>query len=462
MYLRAQIQFQIEVQHTILIHFIKKRNMNLDNPLFEHIFVVSLQKIKIDLDNKSTECRIKYKYSLLSNEEVSTSVFVIDGNNEFQDIPQSGFNEYILSSKTTDDIREFLDNNLLEFHVFDHETKIGSGSVNLSEIYSDSSQKMTNQKSFIRNVSLLPSKYSPIKKVLGAIEGLFVLVSHECIQCKCEKIYRMSGIQKHINQSACKSQYSIEEIESLKHHAKAIRKKKQKFREFRSYDPVKRTEKHKKTYNAKKHKQCYDISKLETNPEAEADSKEEAILKEEEARKETIALNSAIEKESKVRKINKYLLDQTISYFENGCKKLKNRDLSKEVLEQLKKLENVIFDLHKKFELEIDALNEKARKKASNTKMIKDVNDVYIELCHGFSGVNNLGRLCLEWHELQLDNDHALKSIAIIVNTRYVCSEEHFCIHCETSHSKYCSNGCKIYNPSLSHISQNFRFLSKS
>ena len=462
MYLRAQIQFQIEVQHTILIHFIKKRNMNLDNPLFEHIFVVSLQKIKIDLDNKSTECRIKYKYSLLSNEEVSTSVFVIDDNDEFQDIPQSGFNEYILSSKTTDDIREFLDNNLLEFHVFDHETKIGSGSVNLTEIYSDSAQKMKNQKSFIRNVSLLPSKYSPIKKVLGAIEGLFVLVSHECIQCKCEKIYRMSGIQKHINQSACKSQYSIEEIESLKHHAKAIRKKKQKFREFRTYDPVKRTEKHKKTYNAKKQKQCYDMSKLETNPEAEADSKEEAILKEEEARKETIALNSAIEKESKVRKIDKYLLDQTISYFENGCKKLKNRDLSKEVLEQLKKLENVIFDLHKKFELEIDALNEKARKKASNTKMIKDDNDVYIELCHGFSGVSNLGRLCLEWHELQLDNEHALKSIAIIVNTRYVCSEEHFCIHCETSHSKYCSNGCKIYNPSLSHIFHNFRFLSKS
>ena len=439
--------------------------MNLDNPLFEHIFVVSLQKIKIDLDNKSIQCRIKYKYSLLSNEEVSTSVFVIDGNNESQDIPQSGFNEYILSSKTTDDIREFLDNNLLEFHVFDHETKIGSGSVNLTEIYSDSAQKMKNQKSFIRDVSLLPSKYSPIKKVLGAIEGLFVLVSHECIQCKCEKIYRMSGIQKHINQSACKSQYSIEEIESLKHHAKAIRKKKQKFREFRTYDPVKRSEKHKKTYNAKKQKQCYDTSKLETNPEAEEDLKEEAILKEEEARKETIALNSAIEKESKVRGINKYLLDQTNSYFENGCRKLKNGDLSREVLQQLKKLENAIFDLHKKFELEIDALNEKARKKARNTKMVKDVNDVYIELCHGiifFSGVSNLGRLCLEWHELQLNNDHALKKIAIIVNTRYVCSEEHFCIHCETSHSKYCSNGYKIYNPSISHIFQNFRFLSKS
>ena len=112
----------------------------MDNPLFEHIFVVSLQKIKIDLDNKSAECRIKYNYSLLSNEEVSTSVFVIDGNNEFQDIPQSGFNQYILSSKTTDDIREFLDNNLLEFHVFDHETKIGSGSINLTEIYSDGSR----------------------------------------------------------------------------------------------------------------------------------------------------------------------------------------------------------------------------------------------------------------------------------------------------------------------------------
>ena len=462
MYLRAQIQFQIEVQHTILIHFIKKRNMNLDNPLFEHIFVVSLQKIKIDLDNKSTECRIKYKYSLLSNEEVSTSVFVIDGNNEFQDIPQSGFNEYILSSKITDsDIKEFLGNNLIELNVFDQELKIGSGSVNLTEIYSDSAQKW-KQKSFLKEVSLLASKYTPIEKVLGSIECLFVLVPHECIQCKCEKIYRMSGIQKHINQSACKSQYSIEEIESLKHHAKAIRKKKQKFREFRSYDPVKRTEKHKKTYNAKKQRQCYDMSKLETNKEAEEDSKEEAILKEEEARKETMALNSAIEKESKVRKINKYLLDQTNSYFENGCKKLKNRDLSKEVLEQLKKLENVIFDLHKKFELEIDALNEKARKKASNTKMVKDVNDVYIELCHGFSGVSNLGRLCLEWHELQLDNDHALKSIAIIVKTRYVCSEEHFCIHCETSHSKYCSNGCKIYNPSLSHIFHNFRFLSKS
>ena len=190
--------------------------MNLDNPLFEHIFVVSLQKIKIDLDNKSTECRIKYKYSLLSNEEVSTAAFIIDGNNEPQDIPQSGFHEYILSPKITASvIKEFLGNNLIELNVFDQELKIGSGSVNLTEIYSDSAQKW-KQKSFLKEVSLLASKYTPIEKVLGSIECLFVLVPHECIQCKCEKIYRMSGIQKHINQSACKSQYSIKEIESLK------------------------------------------------------------------------------------------------------------------------------------------------------------------------------------------------------------------------------------------------------
>ena len=54
-------------------------------------------------------------------------------------------------------------------------------------------------------------------------------------------------------------------------------------------------------------------------------------------------------------------------YFENGCRKLKNGDqsrMSREILQQLKKLENDICDLHKKLELEIDALDEEARKKA--------------------------------------------------------------------------------------------------
>ena len=457
--------------------------MNLDDTFFEHLFVVSLQKIKMDLDNKPIECRIKYKYSLFSNEEVSTAAFIIDGNNEPQEIPpQSGFNEYILSSKITDsDIKEFLGNNLIELNVFDQELKIGSGSVNLTEIYSDSAQKW-KQNSFLKEVSLLASKYTPIEKVLGSIECLFVLVPHECIQCKCEKIYRMSGIQKHINQSACKSQYSIEEIESLKQHAITIRKKNQKAREFHKYDPVKRTEKHKKAYNAKKQKESYDMSKLETNKEVELDpvkkaSKQKEEEEKEKARKEANALNSAKEKESKVREINKSLFQQTNMYFENGCRKLKNGDqsrLSREILQQLKKLENDICDLHKKLELEIDALDEEARKKARfpsfgenyrtihfHSKLIKSVNDVYKEFCHGKddAGVSNLGKLCLEWHALQLTNDHALQKIGIygFVDPTYACYEEHFCIHCETSYSNHCSGSDNYrsnsyYNSTISHI----------
>ena len=164
-------------------------------------------------------------------------------------------------------------------------------------------------------------------------------------------------------------------------------------------------------------------------------------------------------------------------YFENGCRKLKNGDqsrMSREILQQLKKLENDICSLHKKFELEIDALDEEARKKAQfpsfgetyrtihfHSKLIKSVNDVYKDFCHGKddAGVSNLGKLCLEWHALQLTIDHPLKKIAIygFVDHTYTCYEEHLCIHCETSFSNQCSSSNnyrsnRYYNSTVSHI----------
>ena len=80
---------------------------------------------------------------------------------------------------------------------------------------------------------------------------LFVLVKTEGIHCKsCNKIFKFSGIQKHLFQRQdCKEGYNDEDIKALKENALKIRKKKQAARELQNYDPFKRAEKHKKHYH---------------------------------------------------------------------------------------------------------------------------------------------------------------------------------------------------------------------
>ena len=228
----------------------------MDETVQDHKFVISLEEIKLH-STKQIQCTIRYNYKLFSDTEVCTSIFTINAQEDLpQKIPPSGFNEYQIHSRIKEsEIKDFLKNNPLVIRLFDENTEIGNFSVNLMRLYDKSSDK-TKQQSFKEDIPIQEQNYSNNEnvgepKIVGKMDCLFVLVKTECIPCKsCNKIFKVSGIQKHLSQRQdCKEGYNDEDIKALKENALKTRKKKQAARELQNYDPFKRAEKHQNHYH---------------------------------------------------------------------------------------------------------------------------------------------------------------------------------------------------------------------
>ena len=228
----------------------------MDETVQDHKFVISLEEIKLH-STKQIQCTIRYNYKLFSDTEVCTSIFTINPQEDLpQKIPSSGFNEYQIHSRIKEsEIKDFLKNNPLVIRLFDENTEIGNFSVNLMRLYDKSSFK-SKQQSFKEDIPIQEQNHSNNEnvgepKIVGKMDCLFVLVKTECIPCKsCNKIFKVSGIQKHLSQRQdCKEGYNDEDIEALKENALKTRKKKQAARELQNYDPFKRAEKHQNHYH---------------------------------------------------------------------------------------------------------------------------------------------------------------------------------------------------------------------
>ena len=200
--------------------------MNLNEPLIGHKFVVSLQHMKITLTDKPIKCKIKYRYELFSEKEISTPFFDIQGNNHQHEIPNypgAGFQEYILPPNDVNSekkVKDFLHKETFKVEVFDDALKIGTSNLDLSKIFSDDAIK-SNQRSFLEDVPIKRVGKKMTEETIGAIECLFVMIFEKYVACKCERIFKLSSLQKHINQSTCKQEYTFDEMAAVKDHAKS-------------------------------------------------------------------------------------------------------------------------------------------------------------------------------------------------------------------------------------------------
>ena len=76
-----------------------------------------------------------------------------------------------------------------------------------------------------------------------------------CISCNVS--FTKITITRHITSSKCKANYSTKEIQDFKDQSKKLRNE----RDRANYNPEKRAEKHRISYDSEKHKEKYDQSK---------------------------------------------------------------------------------------------------------------------------------------------------------------------------------------------------------
>jgi len=136
--------------------------------------------------------------------------------------------------------------------------------------------------------------------------------------------------------------------------------------------------------------------------------------------------------EDRVSYRNNCLFEEAKHYFSKNYNRIKEADLTEEDAENVNKSKIEVEELYKQFQLEIQVLNEEAKK----TALPKDVYEVYEDFNHGTDPKgkrNQIGRHCKLWHELLGKQHSFLKKMAEIQGVGYKCESgdcPNFCRHC--------------------------------
>ena len=408
-------------------------------PLLEHEFTVSLKNIELSL-NRTVQCMIKCRYQLFSRQEFSSGrTFSVDPNDS-KKIPtlfdSKFYKEFIVKPhKKESEMKDYLKNNPLIIRVYDEEIEIGTVNVNLMKLY--------EEESFTGTFNSFQEKFQILKKEnmgasqngepIGMIECFFALATKECTTCKsCNVSYAKSSIFKHLSQNkSCTADHSANDLLALKNLTNDAQRRKRNEREKANYDPERRAKKHKASYDpekcALKHKKSYKPTKRE--------SLHEKIMKNRADQDRKDILELAASREDHVKDANKSLLKETKHYFDKNYSMIKIEDLSDETLAKIKKLEVDIEELYQKFDIEINALNKRAKVAA----LRKDIWKIYHDFNHGAEDThgknNNFGSHCQGWHKLQEEIHCTLKKIAELQGAGYDCKDvwdycPNFCSHC--------------------------------
>jgi hypothetical protein len=188
------------------------KQMQEDEKMCQHIFVVSLQQIRLKTE-KPVDCIVKYSYNLFCDYEVTTSpTFTIEpGFEDTRIVAEKGFNEYKISSQTKESyIKMYLNNHPLRIDVFDQVEILGMATVSLNKLvdYESDNFNRTNQNSFTSWLPILSEG-----KEIGSIYGLFMMEKEALTRCKsCLEIFKTSTFMKHVSHvknEGCKKEYSI-------------------------------------------------------------------------------------------------------------------------------------------------------------------------------------------------------------------------------------------------------------
>lgn len=330
--------------------------LNSDESLFEHTIVVSLEHIKLQI-NEPALCTVRYKYSLFGSDEFISGTFPIkSGTNESQEIPPSGFWEHIIPPQAMNegDLKTFLKKHPLSIKLFNENTHLGTVTIDLGRVYDPESQLRT-QKSFKEYMNIMSTNAEKVS-IIGTMECLLVLVKESCTRCKCcSQIFKYSAIRKHISHSKkCKNTYSDEEMNVLISQSKKRKKEIELKRQRYNYDKDKRSEKHKKTYDPEKRKESYDPEKKAQKLRKEEEDNEKRRRAEHQA-----LVNKGYEQDA--RGLNQKKRDAALICPRcKDCENMWDSD-SMVVKEKLMNMKKEIEDLYEKFEIEIDDVVEKGK-----------------------------------------------------------------------------------------------------
>ena len=234
--------------------------VSVDVPLFEYKFAVDLREISLE-NNDPFECTIKFSYDLFGPEEVQYPTFTIPSDTKSQDIP--GHFEFTISRRKEEDVKQFLNENFLQVHVYNKEILAGIADVDLGPLFTNKAQKMLfglkhNAKTIITN------KNSDEKTNIGFIYGVFFLEKEECFSCKaCGKNLKVSTVFKHLGhpKNDCGKSYQMDELKTFRTKSDKRRREKQHQRIRMTYDPEKRAKLHKKAYNSTERAKLYQKEK---------------------------------------------------------------------------------------------------------------------------------------------------------------------------------------------------------
>ena len=316
-----------------------------------HKIVVEFYEIKFDVE-KPNECIIRYQYDLFCTFKVSTRAFPIcQEDSNYQAIP-SGFNCQRQFSVSSKDLKQHLEQNLLEIQITDQTgTNFGSSKIDLSKIYGPESDKMWFGLRYMVDTPILKACEGKADQRVGMLKCLFVVETEDCVRCKsCNEYFKETTILKHVtHDKTCGPKFSTNDIQSLKDMAKERKRKRRNQRHKNTYSPTKRAKIHKETYDPAKQKANYDPVKRKEkyDPLKRAELYRQEKKEEEDERKKIyeVARQDHSESMSKETKLeNQLRFEETKEQFEMACKWIKDSNITEDVRETL---QNVVLEMQK-------------------------------------------------------------------------------------------------------------------
>ena len=331
------------------------KQMQEDEKICQHIFVVSLQQIRLKTE-KPVDCIVKYSYNLFCDYEVTTSpTFTIEpGFEDTRIVAEKGFNEYKISSQTKESyIKMYLNNHPLRIDVFDQVEILGMATVSLNKLvdYESDNFNRTNQNSFTSWLPILSEG-----KEIGSIYGLFMMEKEALTRCKsCLEIFKTSTFMKHVSHvknEGCKKEYSREKIQFLIAESNKCKKQRRVLYNRVNYSSEKRSEKYKNTYDPEKRAAAYERTKAKRKQRAKDEMKKEC--------EESQARFNKSFYEGRAQQQNEWGKKATLNRIQDFIQRY-NLCLSKESRVKLTALEGAIDDLYNKIEEDIVTLGKKAK-----------------------------------------------------------------------------------------------------
>jgi hypothetical protein len=376
----------------------------------DYKFFVIFDEIKLYNFNPQG-CLIKFKCPLFSSFLSHTLEIKFANEEPKENMAEKlrGIGEIFKQRERKEKINEALKKHPLEIEIWKDNVKIGTGEAHLNELYP--TEEFTEFKAENKcHVPIFKNKFVDELETVGSIDCIFILEGYDCIICKsCKKEFQASSILNHLTQvEKCKDNYSKDEIQQLENESIKRKKRKRKAR----YDPQKRAQLHKISYDpVKRTKQYQDFR---------AKEEMERIRKFEEYEK-GCTWNWKESCHEKAKDRNKTGKERAKKHFAICLSQFKNINMSKEAEAKVKMMEEKIEEKYQSFEKEI-------------AQTVKDVKSSWCTQLWGkliCTGPKSPAKLYKKWHELEIEIELNFKDLAKLMKVSYNWTYNCTCSKCK-------------------------------